>query len=146
MNELFGSLSLIMVLFIVLLIVKRVVNKEFCVLCVAVTLSWLVLLALYMFGLFENVLIVALLMGHTSLGIYYLLEKKVPRGLLVFRVPYLLTGIAVVSVLLNPSLYGGALVLFLFLVWSVFMVGYMYRSKPGCKKIVQKIIECCGSW
>ena len=131
----------ISVLFFVLLAVKSIFNvNKMCVICLSVTLSWAVLLALYFLGIFVDKVIIAILMGHTSLGIFYILEKKVKKKFLLFRLPYLLTGILLIYSLLNDfvinSLY------FIFGVWVLFILIYLFKFN----KFATKLIECCKKW
>ena len=131
----------ISVLFFVLLAIKSIFNvNKMCVICLSVTLSWAVLLALYFLGIFVDKVIIAILMGHTSLGIFYILEKKVKKKFLLFRLPYLLTGILLIYSLLNDfvinSLY------FIFGVWVLFILIYLFKFN----KFATKLIECCKKW
>lgn len=128
-------------LFFTLLAIKSIFNiKKICVICASVTLAWAVLLTLYFLNVFTDKIIIAILMGHTSLGIYYLLEKRVKKRFLLFRLPYLLT-----SILLIYSILTGFVISSLYLVlglWLLFII--LYLSKFN--KFTKKIIECCKKW
>src|SRR3972149_645888 len=92
----------ITVLFFLLLALKNIFNlKKVCVICLSVTLSWAILLVFYFLNIFNDKIIIAILMGHTSLGIYYILEKKVKKNFLLFRLPYLLTGIFIIYIIIG---------------------------------------------
>ena len=96
-------LAAIVLGFAVLLAVKRASGLRFCVLCASLAGTWLVLLVLYRTGEYGNTLLLALLMGQSVTGLHYLLEKKVPDDLLVFRLPFVLTLTALAYLLLAPG-------------------------------------------
>ncbi len=137
---------LVIVLFAVLLTVKKFIKKNFCVICLAVSLSWMSLLVLYYLGLYGSVFIIALLMGHTSLGVYYIAEKKAEREFLVFRLPFLLTLMLIMVTLLEPALVEASLVLALGVVWLVFVMLYAWRNVKWVRNMATRVIECCGNW
>src|SRR3989304_7053245 len=128
----------ITLLFFILLIIKSVFKiKKICIICLSVTLTWLVLLILYFLDIFADKVIIAILMGHTSLGIYYILEKKVRKDLLIFRLPYLLTSISIIYFIL-----GGFVISTLYLIaglWLLFILIYLFKFN----KLAKKLIECC---
>ena len=128
-------------LFFLLLALKSIFNvKKACVICLSVTLTWITLLILYFLNLFPDRIIIAILMGHTSLGLYYILEKKVKKDFLLFRLPYLLTSILVIYYVLNGSVINSS---YFFLgLWLIFLTIYLFKNN----KIAKKIIECCKKW
>ncbi|MEK6841241.1 MAG: hypothetical protein AABX50_01360 [Nanoarchaeota archaeon] len=131
----------ITVLFFMLLAIKSIFNiKKACIICLSITLTWITLLALYFLDIFADKIIIAILMGHTSLGIFYILEKKVKKKFLLFRLPYLLTSILIIYYVLNgfviSSLY------FILVLWILFFIVYLLKNN----KLANKIIECCKKW
>lgn len=131
-------------LFLILLLVKSIIKKEFCVLCVSVALSWITLLILYYNNLFANKTIIAILMGMTALGIYYLLEKKVKKKLTIFRLPFLLTLIFIIYTVLESFSLNS--LIFLVALWGFFILIYLFRHNTGFNKFTNKLIECCKKW
>lgn len=128
-------------LFFLLLALKSIFNvKKACVICLSVTLTWITLLILYFLNLFPDKIIIAILMGHTSLGLYYILEKKVKKRFLLFRLPYLLTSILVVYYILNGFAINN--LYFILGLWTLFFAIYLFKNN----KIAKKIIECCKKW
>ena len=131
----------ITLLFFVILSVKSIFNiKKACAICLSVTFVWLVLLLLYYLNFFADKIIIAILMGHTSIGIYYILEKKVRKDLLIFRLPYLLTSISIIYFIL-----GGFVISTLYLIaglWILFFIFNLFQNKTFFKNIV----ECCKKW
>lgn len=128
-------------LFFIILAIKSTFNlKKGCAICASVTLTWIVLLTLYFLNFFTDKIIIAILMGHTSLGLYYTLEKKVKKKFLLFRLPYLLT-----SILLIYYILGGFIISSLYFIiglWLFFLLIYLFKNN----KIAKKIIECCKKW
>lgn len=131
-------------LFLVLLLFKSIIKKEFCVLCASVALSWITLLILYYNNLFENKTIIAILMGMTALGIYYLLEKKIKRELTIFRLPFLLTLVFMIYTVLESFSLNS--LIFLVVLWAVFILIYMFRHNTGFNRFTNKLMECCKRW
>lgn len=120
---------------------KKVFKKDFCVICGAVSLTWVSLLVLNLFGLFSDKVLLGLLMGHTSLGIFYLWEEKAAKKYKVFRLPLLLTLITV----FYSVLVGFEIPVYLFLagLWIVFVLIYSFKNNSGFNVFVNKLVECC---
>lgn len=146
MNSLLIALMSITGLFILLLLIKSIVKKEFCVLCGAVTLTWIGLLTAKYLELFTDTVIIALLLGHTSLGVFYLLEKKMSKQWLIFRLPLLLTLLSLTYLLLTETKDILTILSFLFLLWLALGLLLMSQTNQSLQKIVNKIIACCRSW
>ncbi len=146
MEALLFSLLFIVGFFLVLLLVQSLAKKQFCALCGAVFLTWVVLLALYFMGSFENKIIIALLLGQSTVGLFYLLEKKVAEPLKLFRLPFLLTLIVLAYMMLTFSPFTGTLLLVLGSLWLVFVVLYLSRQNQKLKTLTEKIIACCRNW
>jgi len=149
MAEIFLPIASITVLFFILLgfkeLLKGKIKDEFCVICVATFLTWVALLVIYKLNLFNNQLIIALLIGESTLGIYYLADKKIPK-IRLFRLPLLLTLITVgYSLLIIPDDLIKVIVLLLAL-WIIFSFIYLSRTNKNLKGVVKKIIECCKNW
>ena len=145
MEFLFYIIAGIIGLFFVLLILKNIFKwKKFCTLCVSVSLTWITFLVLYFLKIFQDKIIIAILMGHTSLGLFYLWEKKVKEKLKIFRLPLLLTFIFIIYIILeNFELNSLFLILGL---WLVFYLIYLFRNNKGFNKFTKKLIECCKKW
>lgn len=131
----------ITLLFFIILAVKSILKAQKpCAICVSVSLTWIALLILYFLENFSDKNIIAILMGQTSLGIYYMLEKKVKKNKLVFRLPLLLTFIFIIYSILESFIFNG--ILFLLVLWAIFFMIYLFKNN----KIAKKIIECCKKW
>lgn len=144
MESITWVLMSITILFLILLLIKSIIKREFCVLCVSVALSWITLLMLYHNNLFANKTIIAILMGMTALGIYYFLEKKIKRELTIFRLPFLLTLVFIIYTALESFSLNS--LIFLVVLWVVFILIYLFRHNTGFNKFTNKLIECCKKW
>jgi len=147
MSLIASVLLLIAVLFVVLLLVKKTASKtvKICAVCLAVTISWVSLLAMLSIGYIDDELVVGILMGQSSLGVYYLLEKKVPSELLVFRLPTLLTLTLLVFTAVSATWQVDAWLL-VGVIWFVVGLLYFYRNNEWAKGKVKSMIECCSDW
>ena len=131
----------ISILFFVFLGVKKVMkSRNLCVICTAITTSWIILLVLYFLEIFIDTTILAILMGHTSLGFYYILERKVKERLLIFRLPYILTSITIIYFVLSGFLLGSFY--FILALWGLFLIIYILKNN----KLAGEILECCKKW
>ena len=145
MESLFYAIIGIIGLFFILLILKNILNfKKLCVLCVSVSLTWIILLILFLTNIFTDKIIIAILMGHTSLGIFYLWEKNVREKFKIFRLPLLLTFIFIIYAVLENFEFN-SLLLILGL-WIVFSLIYLFRNNKKFSKFAKKLIECCRNW
>jgi|SRR3989344_3123941 len=146
-NNLIQILASITILFFALLIVKKFIGeklkKNFCAICGAVSLTWLALLALYWLGIFQNKIIIALLLGGSIVGIFYLVERKVRERLKIFRLPFLLTLIFLAYLLLEIPKDIIADAIFLAVLWGVFILIYLYQGNRKIRGIAKNLIKCC---
>jgi len=131
-------------LFFAVLVLKNFLNKKICTICIAVVLTWFTLLVLFYLNLFEDKIIIAILMGHTSLGLYYIWEKKVKEKYTVFRLPVLLSFIFIIYSILQDFVFN-TLILIVTL-WLVFSFIYFLRNNKKFNFFANKIIECCKKW
>ncbi len=146
MSPVFLVLVSISALFPVFLIFKRLTKLEICAICASVSITWIILLMLYWLGKFEYPIIIAALMGQSVVGLYYLLEKKVKKDFLIFRLPFLLTATFLVFVVLGHTENIGKSIALLLALWTLFGFAYFYRSNSRLSGIVKRIIECCKNW
>lgn len=135
----------IVILFPILLLGKRATKFRFCVICTSVSLTWIGLLVIRFAEWTVDPVVLALLMGESVVGVYYLLEKKVPERFYLFRLPALITLTLAAYTVIAVDIYYPALYIAL-LVWIVFGLIYVFRERPGIKKAARRIIECCKDW
>jgi hypothetical protein len=133
--------------FAVLLALKRLSGLRFCVLCVTVGATWLALLALHWAGTYENRVLLALLMGQTITGLHYLVEGRVREELLVFRLPFVLTLVALFYLAIAPdAAVAAGLSGVVAATWVIALAVYATRNVDGLKSIARQVIECCKDW
>ena len=142
---LFWLFLVIVLLFFTLLAVKSKLPWKICAICLAVSMTWLVLLFAYHAGRFDNILLLALLMGQSITGIYYLWEKRTPEDWLIFRLPLLLSLLYLFYVIVDLTFYWQPLVL-LAVLWISSYILFLQRTKPSFKRTFEKIIACCSNW
>ncbi len=149
MNEILISIISIAALFIVLLIIKEILPKKYknslCAICAAVSLTWVSFLMLYKLNLFGNIIIIALLMGQSIVGIFYLLEKKVKEDLKLFQLPFLITLTIIAYYAIVPK-DAGKEIIFIASLWVLFTIVYLHKSNKTFSNLTKKIIECCKKW
>jgi len=131
-------------LFAGLLLLKPSFALKICIICVTISLSWLTLLALYTAGLFRDPVLIALLMGQSIVGLYYLIEKRVPKQLLVFRLPFLLTLTLVAYSVLSWRSSLLPVYWFVFGLWILARLILAYYNDPGHPSLAKQLIDCCG--
>ena len=138
-------LSLITGLFFALLIAKRWVKKEFCVMCVSISSTWLLFLVPHLLGYRSDPMLLGILMGESIVGMFYLMEKKTKERWHIFRLPFLLTLTLVAYALIAKSWTPGASILVIAL-WFIFGLIYMLRTYESLSRIAKHIIACCKRW
>ncbi len=142
----FGSIVLLFVIFLIVKSLLPVKHREkLCVLCVAFCVSWLVLLVLWWLNMFSDVIILALLVGLSVLGVFYSWERRVRKQYLVFRLPVLLSLVFVAYSAIKKNADWNAIV-FLIVLWVVFLFVFLYRTHTRFQGVVEKLIACCRDW
>ena len=132
----------ISLMFIASLVIKNLVNKAFCSLCMAVASAWLVLLFLYKTGRFSDGILLALLIGQSITGIFYLAYRKLPKSLRIFSLPFFLSLTAVFYTLITADIQLAVFILLLVL-WLAAWIIFIYRNDPGKKGIAKILAKCC---
>ncbi|MBI2668802.1 hypothetical protein HYX14_03085 [Candidatus Woesearchaeota archaeon] len=144
MDQLTLVLLLIIGLFLILLMLKNILKKEFCVLCAASLLTWLILLGFFYLKKWDNITLIAILLGSSILGIFYLVEANVPEHYRLFRLPFYLTlfllAAALVRIISISALFT------IIIIWVIFLILFLYRRNPNVNAFVQKAIACCKRW
>ena len=118
-----AGLAAVSGLFVAGLLAKHLLNRRFCVVCASVSLTWLGLLGLYYFDLFDDTILLAILMGQSITGLYYFIDKKVAKSLRIFSLPFLLSLTAAVYMLIKTEIIIAAFVLLLaawLVCWLIF--------------------------
>ena len=146
MEQLFFILVGITSLFFLILWAKSLSNKIFCVICGAITLTWITLLILYWKGMFSDTAIIAILIGESSLAVYYLFDAKAKEEWKFFRLPLLLSLITFSYFLITFSKIIQSL-FFLAGLWIVFLIIYTFRYKSVVvESFMGSVMRCCRKW
>ncbi|MDP2641250.1 MAG: hypothetical protein Q8P39_01765 [Candidatus Yanofskybacteria bacterium] len=133
-------------LFALFLALKSFAKKDFCVLCASVVGTWVCFLVLYRLGLFSDPVLIALFMGQSILGVYFMAEKTVPRRLLAFRFPFLLS-ITFVAYLLIAGMRESLYPLLLFGgLWLAFGALFAFRANKKAGEVFRRLLVCCKNW
>lgn len=148
MEPLLIAIISITALFFGILLLKLLIPQWFqkprCALCIAVSLTWVALLTLNFLGLFRDTLLIAVLMGQSTVGVFYLLEAKVAERFTLFRLPFLLTLTALAYMILMRTMVVSAL-LSLISLWVLFALIFLFRD--GAAQVwFKKILDCCRRW
>lgn len=136
-------LLVITTLFIAGLLIKNKLARKFCVLCASISLTWVGLLLLYRLNVFHNQVILALLMGQSITGVFYLVRRQVPKLLRVFTLPFYLS-LTVLAYWLIVGITAPLPVLsFLLVLWATAYVIFANRNDPGKKLLADAVMNCC---
>src|SRR3989338_7341313 len=146
MIEVFFVFLFVTFFFFFLLFLKSLLKKEYCVICTSFNLTWIFLIFLYWFGYFDDLILLAILIGMTILGIYYTFEEKVGKPLLVFRLPFLLSLVTLFYSLLSFSYSLFPVFLLLAILWAMFVIVFFYQNNRALKDFTHRLIECCKRW
>ena len=135
-----GIISLFFIMLVIKIILSKKKPNNLCVICASISLTWIILLILYRFGLFDNILIISLLIGMSVTGIYYLVESKIGKTnkLKIFRLPFILTLIITAYYILTLEKILNSILIVVGL-WILFTLIYLGNNS----KFVKKLLECC---
>lgn len=140
-----AALILLSALFGLLLAVKSLAKLEFCVICGAVSGTWVTLLVLLSLGYYANRLVIALLIGQSIVGAYYRLKTQISDRLAVFSLPFLLTATVIGYALLAvPRLR--EVVIVLAALWTATGLLYVYREHEYARSVFDEAVACCRDW
>lgn len=143
--EVLLAIGTIAVLFAVLLGVKSVGNFEFCVICAAVSGTWIPLLVLYHTGYYHDETVIALLIGQSIVGVFYYLKSTVPDDFTVFSLPGLLTATVIGYMALRPEALLPS-VMILAILWTFGAVAFAFRNDDRFRTVFDQVIACCRDW
>lgn len=142
MNDFALILFALIGLFSLLLLLKHFSRIKFCVLCVSVSLTWLTLLLLYKLDVFENGILLALLMGQSITGLYYLFEKKAQEKWHLFKFPLNLSLLMIFYLAITGQFLIESFSIIVAL-WILFILLFVYRENDRVQKVAAKIVACC---
>lgn len=127
------------------LFLRAYTSFRICALCAATALTWMTLLVIDVAFISVDPVIIGILMGGSVVGLMYFLEEKFHPRYQIFKLPYLITTLSIVYVLLGGEITSILLILLIGL-WVIFSLLYLMRNSEGLRKSIQHIIECCKNW
>lgn len=133
--------------FALVLAVRASANVRACAICAGVSVTWTALLAARALGVSVDPVLVAVLVGESATGAMYLLERKLPERLHIFKLPFLLTVTLAAYAALDAD--GGrtwAPYAFLAALWTAFGLVHALRRGTRGRVIAARLIECCKNW
>jgi hypothetical protein len=145
MMDIVFILLAITVLFALLIGLRSLFNLKICALCGAVSATWIALLVMFYVGVFNNPIILGILMGGSVVGAMYLLEQKLPERFQIFKLPFFLTFVSVAYFVLLQS-FAFEVAIIPALLWVCMGAIYAGRNIDALKTLGRKIIECCKNW
>lgn len=134
---------IISLLFFTAVAIKHFTRWPLCAICVSIATTWITLLILYRVNRFHDQVLLSLLMGQSTAGSYYQLQKRVPAALRIFTLPYFLTLTAAAYFLITAHLVFSAFIL-LTVLWVLTWFIFVYRNDPGKKSLAKATMDCCG--
>lgn len=117
-----------------------------CAICAAVSITWLALLPLWFLGKEVDLLVVALLVGGSIVGLMYRAEKKLGSGgyFWLLRLLLIVGGISAVYLFLREVWLWFIIVsfVFIFLLLWVYLASFN-KKQPGSGELQKKLEHCC---
>ncbi len=138
------TLLFLIIFFVGAIIFQKIFKKNFCAMCVSVTLTWLTLLVFY-FPAKIDALILGILMGGSAVGlVYYLFRSN--GSFQIFKFPFLISLFWLIYIFLGDS--QGWIKDFVIVagVWILFITIFVFNKNEYLRDWGQKIIECCKNW
>ena len=139
-----NTLLAIIVVFVLLLFAKKLAGIKFCVLCVSVGLTWIGIFILVKLSRFQDLTLLALLLGESVTGIFYFTQRRVARALRIFTLPFFLSLTVLAYYLVNPLTSIFVILILLFGLWVVAWIVFIYRNDPGKRPLADNVMDCCN--
>lgn len=139
MFAVFGAITL---LFVIAVVARNNFNLRVCAICAGIAITWMGLLLLYKLDKYHDTALLALLMGQSIAGIFYLLKDRFPKDLRIFTLPFFLTLTAVMYALITSE-FMVSVFAFLTVIWVVGWFVFTSRNDPGKKELAKATMDCC---
>lgn len=147
MVNLANILIAIIIFFVIYLSLRSFIKVKICVLCAAVSTTWLGLLVLWLVGTNVDPLLIGTLMGGSAVGVMYLLEQKLSEKWAILKLPFLLTLFSIIYMILSDAEGQTLTHVILLVLWGIFLgVFFLQKSKDTLKGIGKRLVECCKNW
>lgn len=141
-------LAILVVLFPVGILLRNIF-PNLCALCFATATTWVVGLVYVAINgasvTGADMLALGILMGGSAVGSMYFLFSKLSEEKQLFKLPYLVTALALVYTVLAQEI-AVEMAAGIGILWLVFFALYGSRNVTAFKKSIQQIIECCKNW
>ena len=129
-------------------LLNRVLPFKICPICAGVSVTWVWMLAAKFLGYEIDMIIPAMLMGGSIVGIAYQIEKRLPpyRSSLLWKTLFVSVGfIAVYGVLTRSWSISLASFIFLLLTTYIFLSSFVAQSGQNemIEKLEEKMKDCC---
>ncbi|MEK7661979.1 MAG: hypothetical protein AAB355_00545 [Patescibacteria group bacterium] len=129
-------------------LLNRALPFQICPICAGVAGTWIWLVAAHLLGYQINLVVPALLLGGSIVGIAYQSEKKLPPKIspLLWKIVFIPAGFIAAYGLLEEQWIMFLVSLgFLLVVGSVFFFGYGGQNprEEGVKELEKKMKNCC---
>ena len=145
--DILNILLSITVLFFIFILIKQLFKKnKICVICASIFITWIIFLVMYWKEIFLDKTILAILIGETTLGIFYLIESKVKENFKIFGLPFIMTLILIGYTLIEGFNYSLNVLYFLILLWGLFFIFYLFKDEGKMGIFARKLVECCKRW
>jgi len=126
---------------------NKVLPFKFCPICAGVAGTWLWMLGLHQLGYQIDLVIVAMLMGGSVVGIAYQAEKKLPAAklLLLWKALFIPAGFAAVYSLVSSqwAMAAASLALAFALSWAFFKSSETKQPAGKVEELKKKMENCC---
>jgi len=146
------TLLLTVVFFILALFARAYLKTDVCALCAGVSLTWITLILLHVFGVIvSDPITLSVYMGGTAVGVMYMLGAKLPEKYHAFKLPFLLTLLWLVYGVVVWLVVGAIVVSWvqagiLIFLWAISLVVFLLRNTKNIGPAFKKLIECCKNW
>lgn len=135
----------ITILFALLIGLRSLFDLKICALCAAVSTTWIILLVMFYAGIFNNPILLGILMGGSIVGAMYFLEQKLSEQFQIFKLPFFLTLVSVAYFAILQR-FAFEVVVIPTLLWILMGAIHAGRNIASFKTLGRKIIECCKNW
>jgi len=112
--------------------------KEICAMCLAVSVTWMGLLFFYWAGYFHDVVLIALLVGQSIIGLVYYLRSR-HKWFAQYQMPVLLT-LFVMAYFVLTHMMQWSVIWLLIVVWALFILATQNKG------VLKRIKDCCKEW
>ncbi|MBS3903606.1 MAG: hypothetical protein KGZ30_04530 [Anaplasmataceae bacterium] len=141
-----NPLLLLTLFFIIGFVVRNFFWKNLCALCFSVSLTWVVLVYGYWLKGAGDPVVLGILLGGSAVGGVYYLFSKIGERYQIFKFPLLLSTFWFVYQLFGFSNTLREEITLIAVLWSVFLIIFIFYTNQKWRSFGRKIIDCCKNW